>query len=323
VRFRKIGGLSVSAVGLGCSNFGRAIDADLSAEVVLAALDAGVNLFDTADSYNGGRGEEFLGRALRGRRDQAVIATKFGRVRPPGAAAGSPPHGIDASAAHVRAAAEASLRRLGTGHIDLYILHVPDPRTPVAETLGALNALVDAGTVREIGCSSADVGYLRAAAAAARENGLRPFVNVQNRYNLLDRERPAERGVLAECTAAGLAFVPFSPLAAGMLSGKYQRGIPPEQGSRLAGPPIAGYGAAALLTEPVFEVTERLSAFAAARGRTLLDLAFAGLLAYPAIASVIAGATSPAQVRANAGTAQWELTPAELAEVGRLSEEGQ
>ena len=298
---RMIGSLDVSVVGLGCNNFGRRVDAARTAAVVDAALDAGINFFDTADVYGGGQSEEFLGRALGRRRGEAIIATKFGNPMEG--------QGGGASAGYIAVAAEASLRRLGTDYIDLYQIHKPDPETPIAETLGALNDLVRAGKVREIGCSNFSVEQLREAEAAVSAGAAR-FVSVQNEYSLLKRE--PEQGVLAECTRMGMAFLPYFPLASGLLTGKYRRGQPAPEGSRLAG------GNARQLTDHNLAIVEDLIQFAEARGHTILELAVSWLLARPAVASVIAGATQPEQVRANVAAAGWRLTDAELAEIDTI-----
>lgn len=300
---RRIGSLEVSVVGLGCNNFGGRLDAARTAEVVHAALDAGVTFFDTADLYGGTRSEELLGRALAGRRDRVVVATKFG-------------HRVDdqrqgAKPDYVRRACEDSLRRLGTDRIDLYQLHRPDPETPIADTLGALDGLVKAGKVREIGCSNFSAAQLREAEAAVRPGAAR-FVSVQNEYSLLHRD--PERDVLAACERSSLAFVPYFPLASGLLTGKYRRGQPPPAGARLA----PGGWAASSLTDENLAKAEALAAFAASRGRTLLELAFSWLLARGAVASVIAGATSPDQVRSNAAAAGWQLTKDDLAAIDRI-----
>jgi aryl-alcohol dehydrogenase-like predicted oxidoreductase len=298
---RKVGSLHVSVVGLGCNNFGRRLDAAQTAAVVDAALDAGINFFDTADVYGGGQSEEFIGRALGSRRNAVVIATKFGN-RMEG-------QGSGASAAYVRQACEASLRRLGTDYIDLYQLHRPDPQVPIAETLGALDELVRAGKVREIGCSNFSAEQIREA-EAAHANGAR-FVSVQNEYSLLKRD--VERDVLPECERAGLTFLPYFPLASGLLTGKYRRGEPAPSGSRLA-----GGGRANQLSDQNLAIVEELIRFAEAHGHTILELAFSWLLARPVVASVIAGATKPEQVHANTGAAQWRLTADELGEIDRI-----
>ena len=301
---RRIGSLTVSLAGLGCNNFGNRLDEPATRQVVSAALDAGINFFDTADIYGGTRSEEFLGRALGGRRDRVVIATKFG-------------HEIDAErrgarAQYVRRAAEDSLRRLGTDRIDLYQLHRPDPAVPIAETLGALDELVRAGKVIEIGCSNFSVAQIREAEAAVRPGAAR-FVSVQNEYNLLHRE--PEAGVLAECERAGIGFLPYFPLASGLLTGKYRKGQPPPPGSRLQ----SAERYARLLSERNLEVVERLIAFAQSRGHTLLELACSWLASHGAVASVIAGATTPAQVRANAGAVDWRLDDDELRAINTIT----
>jgi aryl-alcohol dehydrogenase-like predicted oxidoreductase len=300
---RTIGTLHVSAVGVGCNNFGTRIDADATRAVVDAALDAGVTFFDTADIYGRGESEALLGRALRGRRDRAVVATKFGH-RNAGPLAGGRPE-------TVRRAAEDSLRRLGTERIDLYQMHQPDPSVPIDETLGALRALVDAGVVREVGCSNFSAEQIRDAERAARRVGVR-FVSVQNEYSLF--HRAPEGGVLDACAELGLAFLPYYPLASGLLTGKYRRGAEVPSGTRLSEGRYAD-----LINDENLATVERLTAFAEARGRTLLEIAVSWLLARPAVASVIAGATRPEQVRANAAAAGWRLTDADLRELDRIA----
>jgi aryl-alcohol dehydrogenase-like predicted oxidoreductase len=291
----------VSVVGLGCNNFGPRLDADATRDVVDAALDAGVDFFDTADIYGKGLSEEYLGRALAGRRERVVLATKFG-MKMDDARNGARPE-------YIRRAVEDSLRRLGTDRIDLYQLHTPDPTVPIADTLGALDELVRAGKVREIGCSNFSVEQLRQARDAA--HGAR-FVSVQNEYSLFQRE--PEAGVLDECAREGLAFIPYFPLASGLLTGKYRRGQAPPEGTRIT----SGGRYADLLSEANLERVERLVEYAEARGHTLLELAFAWLLARGEVVSVIAGATSPAQIRSNAEAAAWRMTPEEHAEVAAL-----
>ena len=301
---RRIGSLEVTVVGLGCNNFGWRIDEEASARVVHAALEAGVNFFDTADIYGGTRSEEFLARALGRRRDEVVVATKFGME-------------IDeerrgARPEYVRRACEDSLRRLRTDRIDLYQLHKPDPETPIEETLGALDELVRAGKVCEIGCSNFSAEQLREADSKAREKGVARFVSVQNEYSLLHRE--PEREVLPVCERLGLAFLPYFPLASGLLTGKYRRGQPPPEGSRLGGDGRF----ADMLTERNLEIVESLIEFTESRGHTLLELAFSWLLTRQVVASVIAGATKPEQVKANAEAPVWKLTEAELAEINEI-----
>jgi aryl-alcohol dehydrogenase-like predicted oxidoreductase len=301
---RRIGSLQVTVVGLGCNNFGGRLDAGATAVVVHAALDAGINFFDTADIYGGTKSEEFMGRALRGRRGEVVLATKFGGKVDEQRQGAKP--------AYVRQALEDSLRRLETDHIDLYQLHMPDPETPIADTLGALNELVRAGKVREIGCSNFSVEQLREAAAAVPASG-KGFVSVQNEYSLLHRD-PERDGVLAECERLGLAFLPYFPLASGLLTGKYRQNRPAPEGSRLAGARTSGK----FLNERNMAVVEALIQFAESRGHTLLELAISWLLTRPAVASVIAGATKPEQLNANVAAAGWKLTADDLAQIDTI-----
>jgi aryl-alcohol dehydrogenase-like predicted oxidoreductase len=296
---RRIGSLDVSVVGLGCNNFGWRVDEVSTARVVRAALDASINFFDTADIYGGTRSEEYLGRALGRRRAEVVIATKFG-MEVDHERRGARPE-------YVRRACDDSLRRLRTDRIDLYQLHRPDPEVSIEETLGALDGLVRAGKVREIGCSNFSAEQIREAESKARPGAAR-FGSVQNEYSLLHRE--PEREVLPECERLGLAFLPYFPLASGLLTGKYRRGQPPPQGSRLAG--------GQMLTQQNLEIVESLIEFAETRGHTLLELAFSWLLTRPVVASVIAGATTPEQVKSNAGAAGWKLTDAELAQIDKI-----
>jgi aryl-alcohol dehydrogenase-like predicted oxidoreductase len=295
---RRIGSLEISTVGLGCNNFGGRLDEQATARVVHAALDAGINFFDTADIYGGGgKSEEYLGRALGSRRSEVIVATKFG-MRMDDEHRGARPE-------YVRAAAEDSLRRLGTDYIDLYQLHTPDPDVPIADTLGAMNELVSAGKAREIGCSNFSAAQIRDAEQTSRDRGIARFVSVQNEYSLLHRDPEVE--VLAECERVHVAFIPFFPLAIGLLTGKYHLGQPAPQGSRLASGPRA-----VQLTDDRLETVEELRAFAQSRGHTLLELAFSWLLARPVVASVIAGATKPEQVKSNVSAAKWQLSNADL-----------
>ena len=306
MEMRRIGSLQVSVVGLGCNNFGGRLDEDASARVVHAAVDAGINFFDTADIYGATKSEEFVGRALKSRRDQVVIATKFGvklnEQRPGGA-----------HPDYIRQAVEDSLRRLETDRIDLYQLHTPDPKVPIADTLEALDALVKAGKVREIGCSNFSADQLREAEQTAR--GAR-FVSVQNHYSLLHRE--PEAAVLPECERQGVAFLPYFPLANGLLTGKYRKGQAPPEGVRISG---SGHFAD-WLSDANLEKVEALIQFAETRGHTILELAVSWLLAKPVIASVIAGATKVEQITANVGAANWRLTADEIAEIDRLVSQG-
>jgi aryl-alcohol dehydrogenase-like predicted oxidoreductase len=302
---RRIGSLTVSLVGLGCNNFGGRLDVDGTARVVDAALEAGINFLDTADIYGGTKSEEFLGKVLAGRRDRVVLATKFG-MKVDDARKGAKPE-------YVRQAAEDSLRRLATDHIDLYQLHEPDPSTPIADTLAALNELVESGKVREIGCSNFSAEQIREAEAALGEGAAR-FVSVQNEYSLLKRDPEPE--VLPECERRGLAFLPFFPLASGLLTGKYKKGQPGPVGARLSG--VSGI-AGRFRTERNQEIAEKLDELATRRGHTLLELAFSWLASHEAVASVIAGATSTQQVRANANAVGWKLTADDLAEIDRIA----
>jgi aryl-alcohol dehydrogenase-like predicted oxidoreductase len=296
---RRIGSLRVSAVGLGCNNFGWRLDERATRRVVDAALDAGITFLDTADIYGDTDSESFLGRILAGRRDRVVLATKFGKPGDPNIAGG-------ASAAYIRRATEGSLRRLATDRIDLYQLHEPRPETPVAETLETLDELVREGKVREIGCSNftaAQLSEARDAAVGAR------FASVQNELNVLDRA-DVDDG-LAEAERQGLAYLPYYPLASGRLTGKYRRGEAPAAGTRLR----EWYDEDERqeeLADGVFDRIDALERFAADRGRTLLELAFSWLLAHDAVASVIAGATSPEQIAANVAAASWRLDPGTL-----------
>ena len=299
---RQIGSLSVTVVGIGSNNFGARIDDSRTEEVVNAALAAGINFFDTADSYGEGKSEELLGRFLGNRRSQAIIATKFG-LPIAGQGSGARPE-------YIRKAFDASLRRIKTDYIDLYQLHKPDSDVPIGETLGALDDLVKAGKVREIGCSNFSAQQLReAAAASAARPGSARFVSVQNEYSLLHRE--PEEGVLAECERQRTAFLPFFPLMSGLLSGKYRKGRPIPQDTRIA--KFERYNK--LLTDENLDKIEALTVYTESRGHTLLELAFSWLLAHKVVASVIAGATSRRQVNDNASAATWTLTADDLEEI--------
>jgi aryl-alcohol dehydrogenase-like predicted oxidoreductase len=302
---RTIGSLTVSTVGLGCNNFGMRMGRNETDAVVGAALDAGITLFDTADIYGGAKSEEFLGAALGARRDEIILATKFG----------APYEGHDggATAGYIRTAVEDSLRRLGTDRIDLYQLHLPDPKTPIAETMGALGELVAEGKVREIGCSNFDVPMLEETADAVKD-GAPGFVSVQNEYNILHREPEDE--VLAFCARTNTAFLPYFPLASGVLSGKYRAGAPVPEGTRMA---AWGERAESELSEDRLAAVVALDALAQTEGHTVLDLAFAWLLSRSSVASVIAGATKPAQVAANVAAGQWEPSAELVAQVDAIA----
>jgi aryl-alcohol dehydrogenase-like predicted oxidoreductase len=304
---RKIGSLSVSVVGLGCNNFGVRVDEEGTQEVIDAALDVGINFFDTADMYAGGKSEELLGRFLAGRRKEVIIATKFGNDMPG--------QGRGARPAYVRKAIEASLKRLNTDYIDLYQQHVPDTDVPIAETLGVLDELVKAGKVREIGCSNFSAAQLREARKTADSHkGSARFVSVQNEYSLLDREPEDE--VLGECERQDLAFLPYFPLKSGLLTGKFRKGQPIPQDTRVA----KSDRYRKLLTDENLDRVEAFVGYAEAHGRTLLELAFSWLLAHDVVASVIAGATSVTQIRTNASAGGWKLSPKDLEEIDSLAQ---
>jgi aryl-alcohol dehydrogenase-like predicted oxidoreductase len=308
VEQRLIGSLSVSLVGIGCNNFGGRIDAAATQAVVDAALDAGINFFDTADTYGGSLSEQLLGKSLGGRRDDVVIATKYGMGDGTKLPAG-------ASAASVATAVEGSLRRLGTDHIDLYQLHAPDDATPIEETLEAMDRLVRDGKVLEIGCSNFDGPRLDDAASAAEKHGTARFASVQNELSLLRRRGEAD--LLASAKRHDLAILPYFPLASGVLTGKYRRGEAPPAGTRIGGMPAEGRERA--LSDRRFDVVEALEAFATERGHTLLELAISWLASLPQIASVIAGATKPEQVRANAAAVGWKLSDDERRRIEALA----
>ena len=300
--------IKVSAVGIGCNNFGIRLDREATQKVVHAALDAGITLFDTADIYgNRGDSERLLGEALGARRKDIVLATKFGL---PMDGSGRRQGG---SRRYVRQAVEASLKRLKTDWIDIYYCHRPDPATPIEQTLEALDGLVRQGKVRHIGCSNFSAAQMREAQDTARAKGLTPFAATQDQYNLLSRE--IERDVLPVIEAEKLALLPYFPLASGMLTGKYRLGRPMPEGTRLSN---ARYSDR-FLNDENLRTVERLEEFCAAHGRTLLELAFGWLLAKRSVASVIAGASTPEQVRLNAGAIGWALAPDEVAEVDRLT----
>jgi aryl-alcohol dehydrogenase-like predicted oxidoreductase len=302
---RTIGSLEVSVVGLGCNNFGGRMGPKETDAVVGAAVDAGITFFDTADIYGGSKSESYLGAALGARRDAIVLATKFA-----GAYDG---HEGGASPAYVRRAVEDSLTRLGTDRIDLYQQHMPDQDTPIAETIGVLGELVDEGKIREFGCSNFSAALL-AEAAEATPAGRPGFVSVQNQYNLLHRE--PEEAVLGFCDRTGTAFLPYYPLALGLLSGKYRAGQPPPEGTRLA---KIGDAAAPHLTDERLAAVRALGEVAGGTGHSVLDLAFGWLLTRPAVASVIAGASTPEQIRANVAAGAWRPGPDVLAAVDAVA----
>jgi aryl-alcohol dehydrogenase-like predicted oxidoreductase len=310
MRYTALGnsGLVVSVVGLGCNNFGRRLDVERTRAVVDAAIEAGITLLDTSDTYGGGgRSEEILGEVLAGRREQVVLATKFGHQ---GADMGyGPAAGAKGGRAYIRRAVEHSLRRLSTDYIDLYQIHTPDPVTPIEETLEALSELVRAGKVRYLGHSNFSGLQTARAADAARVLHAVPFISAQNHWSLL--ERAAEHDVVPAAIEYGLGVLPFFPLANGLLTGKIRRGQPAAEGTRLAGRDD-------YVTDAKLDKVEGLADWAEQHGRTLLDVAIGALAAQPGCSSVIAGATSPDQVRANAAAGDWRPDAAELAEIDKI-----
>ena len=303
MELRRIGELEVSEVGLGCNNFGTRIDQEATDEVFRACLDSGINFFDTADVYGSGASEEMLGRAMKGHRDRVVIATKFGlRDIDPGLTGGS--------AEWVRRSVDRSLRRLDTDWIDLFQIHTPDEQVDELETLQALNDLVVAGKVREIGCSNYDADRLDSAADISTRESLAPYRTVQNRYSVLYREPEAE--VFDVCESHGVGFLPFFPLESGLLTGKVNADGP-TPGTRLAEWPQDRLDL--FLTERNLRAVQRLSEWLNDRDQSLLDLAFSWLLSRPHIPSVIAGATSASQVFANSRAAGWQLSENDLNEI--------
>lgn len=305
--YRPLGdsGLRVSTVGIGCNAFGTRIDGNTVREIVDAALDMGITLFDTADTYGRGESETLLGQALGANRDEVIVATKFGMDMK---GANGPDWGARGSRRYLRKAVEASLRRLGTDWIDLYQLHYPDPITPIEETLAALSELVDEGKVRYIGSSNMPGWQVVDANWTARTGGYSRFISAQNKYSLLDRE--AEDELAPACERAGVGILPFFPLEFGLLTGKYRRDQAPPAGSRLAHDTQA-----ARLAGADWDEIERLEMYAEQRGLTLLQVAIGGLAAQPAVASVIAGVTSADQVRSNAEAGAWQPTPGDLADL--------
>jgi aryl-alcohol dehydrogenase-like predicted oxidoreductase len=310
MEYRNLGrsGLQVSVVGIGCNNFGRRMDYDATETVVNAALDLGITLFDTSDSYGGeGRSEQFLGRALKGKRQNVVLATKFASPM------GEGPMRSGGSRRYIMQAVEDSLSRLDTDYIDLYQMHFPDPNTPLEETCRALDDLVTSGKVRYIGNSNFAGWQIASAAWIQKTEHLAPFISAQNEYSLLDRR--IEQEVVPAAEHYGLGILPFFPLASGLLTGKYRRGAPPPEGARLSQGPMAER----TLTDRNFDIVERLEEWAQQRGHTLLELAFGWLASKPYTPSVIAGATKPEQVKSNADAAAWRLTAEEMAEVNEMT----
>ena len=306
LEYRQLGnsGLQVSVVGLGTNNFGRRVDAQGTELVINQTLEVGVNMIDTSNSYGGTLSEEYIGRALKGKRQQAVIATKVS------SRTGEGPNMAGNSRQHIMAEVENSLRRLSTDYIDLYQIHFTDSNTPIEETLRCLDDLVHQGKVRYIGCSNFKAWQACEAVWTSRTLGIASFVSAQPRYSMLDREIEAE--LLPFCTEYRVGILPYYPLANGFLTGKYRRGQPPPPGTRLS------ENDRGMLTDARFDLLEKLAEFSATRGHSLLELAFAWLLAKPAVSSVIAGATKPEQVAGNAEAADWALTSEEMAALDAL-----
>ena len=310
MEYKKLGrsGLEVSALGLGCNNFGRRCDQEQTSAVVGKAIELGITFFDTADIY-GPRGlsEEYLGKALEGRRHEVTIATKFAGPM------GEGPLWGGGSRRYIIQAVDASLKRLNTDYIDLYQMHFPDRRTPIEETMRALDDVVRSGKARYIGCSNYDGWQVVEAQWLAKSEHTTPFISAQNQYNLLDRR--IERELVHACNAYGLGVLPYFPLANGFLSGKYKHGEAPPEGTRLSARGMSDR----VLTDENFQKLGRLEEFAQARGHTVLDLAIGWLASQPHVGSVIAGATKPEQLEQNAKAAEWKLSADELAEVDRIT----
>lgn len=299
-----IGDLEVSVVGLGCNNFGRALDKAGSAAVVAAALEVGISHFDTASNYGEGQSEAFLGAALGGRRDDVVIATKVGVPIPGWEGSGG------AAPDYVRQVLERSLTELGTDYVDIYMVHFPDPKIPIEDTLSVMNVMVDEGKVRQIGCSNFDPAQLTEALAVSAEKGWPPFVCDQVQYSMVHRE-PEENGLAELCAESGVALLPYYPLASGLLTGKTRRGGEPQ--GRLKMDRYQEY-----LTDDNFDVVEAVERFAVERELSMVQVALGWLLSREAVPAVTAGATSPEQVRANAAAADWEPTPDDLSALQEL-----
>ncbi len=296
------GGFDITVVGLGCNAFGRRLDEETSRPIIHAALDAGITFFDTAEIYGDGLSEEFIGRALEGRRDEVVLATKFGLRKSHVRGKGS------GSRANAMVAVDKSLKRLRIDHIDLYQFHMPDPSTPIAETLEALNDMVTAGKIRLFGCSNFSPAQMREAIEIARDARLQCFVTAQNQWSVLDRD--IERNLVPVCSENGIGILPFYPLTKGLLTGKYRRDAPPPKGSRLA--------SSGDLARADFDVLEALEKLATDRGLNLLTLAISWLAAQPTTASVISGASRPEQPAQNVAAAGWKMMPEDLAEIDRI-----
>ena len=313
MKLRNLGSpdLRVSAIGVGCMNFGSMCDQPATDAIVRTAFDLGVNFFDVADIYGGTlhRSEAMLGKALGARRSEAVIATKFGAKL--GGGGGAAPGG--GSADYIRQAVEASLAALGTDYLDLYQHHFPDAGTPVEETLEALNALVRQGKVRHVGCSNYTGAQLTAALEASSRRALTPFISAQSRYSLLTRE--IEEDLVPVCLANGVGVLPYFPLESGLLSGKYRKGEPLPEGSRFA----RWRGGGTFASDARYAIVDRLAAYGESRGRTVLDLAIGWLAAQPAVVSVIAGVTRPEQLAQNVAAGSWDPSPEQLAAIRAIA----
>lgn len=309
MKYRHLGnsGLEVSVIGLGTSNFGRSMDFEEAREVIFTALNEGMNLFDTANFYSHGISEEYIGQALVDRREEAVIATKFGLQMEDG------PNEKGGSRKHIIAAIEGSLRRLQTDYVDLYQIHTQDTLTPIDETLSALDDLVKAGKVRYIGLSNHEAWRIADAMWTSRQNGYVSFISSQPEYSML--ERRIERDVLPVCEKFGIGTIPYFPLAQGFLTGKYKRGADVPENTRLA---ITPHAQPIRLTEDNFDIVEQLETWVEKRGHTLVELAFAWILARKSVGSVIAGASRPSQIKQNAAAAEWELTDADMEELDEI-----
>ena len=310
MEFRNLGnsGLQVSVIGLGCNNFGMRIDLDGTKDVISAAIDEGINLLDTADVYGGrGKSEELMGAALKGRRHEVVLATKFASPM------GEGPMHQGGSRKWIMQAVEDSLRRLQTDYIDLYQVHRPDDKTPIEETMRALDDLVTQGKVRYIGHSNFSGWMTAEAHYVARYEHLTPFVSAQNEWSLLNRR--VEHDLVPACARFNVGILPYFPLASGLLTGKYRRGQDAPEGTRLSAGPFG----ARMLTDRNYDIVEKLEAFAQARGHTILELAIGWLASQPTVSSVIAGATKPEQVKSNVESGSWRLTAEEMAEVDALT----
>ena len=313
MEYRNLGGsgLKVSALGLGGNTFGWYIDEPASAAVIHRAMESGINFIDTADMYDKGRSEEFLGRALKGKRTQVLVGSKFSF------AMGDTPNERGASRWYITRAVEASLRRLNTDYLDLYQYHFPDPTTPIEETLRALDDLVKSGKVRYIGCSNFAAWQISEAQWTSRVNHLHSFVTMQTRYNLLERQ--VEQEIVPCCQAHGLGIVPWGPLAGGFLTGKYRKEGPPPPSPKEGMPPKAlNTLYKKLITDANWEKLAKFEAFAEESGHKVAELAIAWLLSHPWVSTVIIGATKPEQIQENLKGAAWKMTPEEVARVEQI-----